>query len=102
VHDSYDPHAIQLVKANDGIRKFASQSTLGWWTDAKETVRLAANFPDDSFDFVSEAASECRCDGGVVSDSLGVFFTRFGMKDVRLHRPRILRMRAETSSAGIP
>lgn len=101
VHDSYDPHAIRLVKINDRIRKLASQCTLGWRTDVKEAVGLEANFSDDPFDFVSETASERGYDGGIVFDGLGVFLARFGMKDVRLHRPRILRMRAETSSAGI-
>jgi hypothetical protein len=37
-----------------------------------------------------------------VRRSLGVFLVGLGMETARLHRPTILRMRADTTSPGMP
>jgi hypothetical protein len=71
-------------------------------TEAKEEVGLAANLVDDSFDLVVETAAQLGRYGCVILDRLGVFLSRLGMKDVGLHRPMILRIRADTSSPGMP
>lgn len=55
----------------------------------KEAVGVAANFVNEPFDFVVEAAAKFGGNVGVVFNGAGIFLTRIGMKDVRLHRLRI-------------
>ena len=102
VHDGNNPHAIRFVQINQLVRKLAGQRALGRWTETEKTSGLAANLADEPFDFIVEAAAEFWSDGGVVFNSTGIFLTRIGMKDVRFNRPRVLRMRARTFSAGMP
>jgi hypothetical protein len=82
--------------------ELAGQCAPRGWTEAKEAVGLAANFVDESLDRVVKPAAQLGRGGSVMLHRLGVFVFRLGMKDVRLHRPMILRMRADTSSPGIP
>ena len=66
------------------------------------TTGLVADIADELFNFSVEAAAEFGSDRGVVFDGTDIFLTRIGMKDVRFHRRRVLRMRAETSLARMP
>src|ERR1039458_5054544 len=102
VHDSDNPHAIRLFQINHRVRKLAGQGALRRRTETQERSGLAADFADEPFDFVVKAAAKFRKNVGVIFDGAGIFFTRIGMKDVRLHRLRIFWMRTETSSAGMP
>ena len=102
MHDRHDPHPVRFVEIDHGIRELAGQRAPGGWTEAKEAVGLAANLLDEAFDFVVETAAQFGRDGRLILDRLGVFLFRPGMEDVRLHRPTILRMRADTSSPGMP
>ena len=47
-------------------------------------------------------SSKLRLFCGVALDRLRVFLVCRWMKDVRLHRPIIFRIRADTSSPGMP
>ena len=71
---------------------------------------VVANLAGDDL-ILCQITHQARLDGYSVPLSAADFeqgrlavdsFIRFGMKDVRFHRPRVLRMRAETSLAGMP
>lgn len=70
--------------------------------EAKESVRLAENTGNDSFDLVVQAAAQLGRGRGIILNRLDILLASLGMKDVRLHRPMSLRMRADTSSPGMP
>ena len=89
VHDGHNPHAIRLLQINRRVRKLAGQRALCRRAETKEAVGLVANVADEPFDFVVETVAKFRSNVGVVFHGAGIFFTRIGMKNVRLHRLRI-------------
>lgn len=102
MHDGHDPNTVRLVQVNHRIRELAGQRTLCGRTEPGKPLRLKANFLNEPFDFVVQAAAKFGRDCDVKLDGTEVFFVRSGMKNVGFQRPMILRMRADTSSPGMP
>jgi hypothetical protein len=55
VRHRHDPDAVRFVEVNHRKREFAGQRAPGRWAEAKEAVRLVADFLDEPIDFVVEA-----------------------------------------------
>lgn len=70
--------------------------------DPAEAVRCRAGIGDEAFDLVVEASTQRRSDFSVMCGGLAVFCIGLGVEGVRLYRPTIWRMRAETTSPGMP
>jgi hypothetical protein len=60
------------------------------------------DFADQSLDLVVKMPAKFGPDSRVMSGSLGVFLVSLGMKPMRIHRPTIWRIRADTTSPGTP
>src|SRR5262249_31107093 len=67
-----------------------------------EAFRLVTDFVDQPLDLVIKLVAQFGIDCRVILNGAHIFLTRFRMKGMPLHRPRMRRMRAETSSPGTP
>jgi hypothetical protein len=70
--------------------------------DPAKAPGCRTDFADQSLDLVVEPPAQFGPDFRVMSGSLGVFFVGLRMKPMRIHRPTIWRIRADTTSPGTP
>src|SRR5271154_1117176 len=101
VHDRKDEYGLRLIQINHQIGKLSSEGAADRRAELEEAFRLPANFIYESLDFIVEATAELRVNPGIIFGRLGIFAVCFRMKQMRLHRPTILRICAETSSPGM-
>ena len=101
-HDSNDPNAVGIIGIKHCKRKIIRKVTPDVADDAAKAPGHCTDFADQSLDFVVKTSAQFGPDSRVMSGSLGIFLVSLGMKPMRIHRPTIWRIRADTTSPGIP
>ena len=102
MHNRHNPDDIRLFKIDDGVGKNSAEMSPDRRVKSPESSRLHANLGNQPLDFIIKPATQFWGNVSVVSRRFGVFDVSLPMETMRFHRPTILRIRAETSSPGMP
>ncbi len=100
-HHRQNPNTVGLVEIDDGKGESPREVTSGGRIVTAEAIRGGSDLRDHAFDVVVKATAKIWT---ALRDILGggsrILRVRLGVKSVRLHRPTIRRILAETSSPG--
>ena len=101
-HDGDDPNGVRLVQVEEREGKVIRQMPAHIAVDAPKAVGRSATVGDQVLNLVEKSPAQVGADRGVVGRRRRVFLVGLAMEAMRLHRPTILRMRADTTSPGMP
>lgn len=101
-HDGNDPDAVGFIEIKHRKRKITRQVTPNVAVDPAKAPGRCTGFADQSLDLVVEPPAQFGTDFRVMCGRIGVFLVGLGMKPMRIHRPTIWRIRADTTSPDTP
>ena len=101
VHHRYNPNRVRVVQKNDGVGEGPAKMPARRRIKTAEALRIGADLPKQALYLAIEAHAEFGRNLGIVSNRVGEFLVRLGMKQVP-HSPASLRTRASEAASGTP